>query len=64
MTGYYLTHPALTNIPVNHGMLENSDWFFTASFYPNLLVSGFPVGVLVSKQPRQVILRSSIRATC
>lgn len=62
MKGHYLTHPALTNIPVNHKMLGNSDWFLSVSFYPNMphrcsllcRLLGFPVGVLALKQQRQV----------
>lgn len=62
VTGHYLTHTALTNIPENRRMLGNSDWFFSVSFYPNMPrrcsflrpVLRFPVCTLVLKQQRQV----------
>lgn len=62
VTGHYLTHPALTNIPVNHRMLGNSNCFFSVSFYPNIPrgcpslrpVLRFPACMLVLWPPRQV----------
>lgn len=70
MTGHYLTHPALTNIPVNHRMLGNSNCFFSVSFYPNMPRRcpflrpplRFPVCMLVLEPPKTGTQWNSIRA--